>query len=66
MEETEVFGNVGKCVAIVGRAVYNQSMLPLQYHDACKRGDGCGVNREEEWEEVGDIAILAMFEVKYY
>ena len=66
MEDAEVIGNVGKCIAIVGRAVHNQSMVALQDCDACKQGDGCRVNREEEWEEVGDIDILATIEVKYY
>jgi hypothetical protein len=66
VEDAAVFGNVGKCVAIVGRAVYNHSILALQDRDACKRDDGYGVNREEEWEEAGDIVILVTIEVKYY
>jgi hypothetical protein len=37
-EDAEVFGNVGKCIMIVGRAVYNQLMTAIQDHDTFKLG----------------------------
>ena len=40
-EDAEVFGNVGKCIMIVGRAVYNQLMIAIQDRDMFKLGIVC-------------------------